>query len=132
MVLKFIELCWFINCSAPTAREVPFQIAAAADVSHRNITSVIDVESCQHPEHFITSLARRKLIICTYTFDFEIEAASIASVADTMRKIGAAGFIITMDPNIGSEQVKGTTMTMQVPAIILNNIQASTVWHIII
>jgi hypothetical protein len=105
---------------------------AAADVSHRNTTSVLEVESCQHPEHFILSSVRNKLVICTYTFDFEYEAASIAAVANTIQKIGAAGFIITMDPDIGSEQVKGTTMTMQVPAIILNNIQSSRVWHITI
>ncbi|KAL9387500.1 hypothetical protein Peur_020624 [Populus x canadensis] len=39
--------------------------------------------------------------------------------------MGAAGFITTMDPDIGSEQVKGTTITMQVPAIILSNMQSS-------
>ncbi|WRX17829.1 Peptidase S8/S53 domain - like 10 [Theobroma cacao] len=34
-------------------------------------------------------------------------------------------FIITLDPNIGSEQVKGTMLTLQIPAIILNNMHAS-------
>ncbi|XP_020534253.1 subtilisin-like protease SBT2.5 isoform X2 [Jatropha curcas] len=106
------------------AREVPFPIAAAADVSHENITNVVEVESCQYPEHFIRSLVREKLIICTSTFEYE--DASIATVEDTIRQIGAAGFIITMDPDIVSEQVKGTTMTMQLPAIILNNMQASS------
>ncbi|XP_021283919.1 subtilisin-like protease SBT2.6 [Herrania umbratica] len=43
-----------------------------------------------------------------------------------MKQIGAAGFIITVDPNIGSEQVKGTTLTLQIPAIILNNMHASS------
>jgi hypothetical protein len=46
--------------------------------------------------------------------------------------MGAAGFITTMDPDIGSEQVKGTTITMQVPAIILSNMQSSRVWQTII
>ncbi|CAN1174740.1 Subtilisin-like protease SBT2.6 [Linum perenne] len=110
----------------PTSGTASVPIAAAADVSQRNTTSVMDIESCQHPEHFIPSLAHQKLIICTYNFDFEYEAASIATVADTIQKVGATGFIITMDPAIGSEQVKGTTMTMKVPAIILNNMQAST------
>lgn len=114
-----------IICAAPTAGEAPFPIAAAIDVSRRNITNVVEVESCQHPEHFIRSLVREKLIICTYTFEYE--DVNIATVEDTIKKIGAAGFIITMDPDIGSEQVKGTTMTMQVPAIILNNVQASSV-----
>ncbi|XP_002524360.2 subtilisin-like protease SBT2.6 [Ricinus communis] len=110
----------------PTSGEVPFLLAAAADVSHGNVTSVVEVESCQHPEHFIKSLVWEKLIICTYTFDFEYEDASIATVEDTIQQIGAAGFIITMDPDISSEQIKGTTMTMRVPAIILNTMQASS------
>ncbi|CAL1376004.1 unnamed protein product [Linum trigynum] len=110
----------------PTAGTLSVPIAAAADVSQRNTTSVLEVESCQHPEHFIPSLAHQKLIICTYNFDFENEAASIATVADTIQKVGASGFIITMDPAMGSEQVKGTTMTLKIPAIILNNMQAST------
>ncbi|GAB4857677.1 hypothetical protein Ancab_015583 [Ancistrocladus abbreviatus] len=43
-----------------------------------------------------------------------------------MRAIRGAGFIMTMDPDLGSEQVKGTTVTLGVPAIILNNMQVST------
>ncbi|GAB4857699.1 hypothetical protein Ancab_015605 [Ancistrocladus abbreviatus] len=43
-----------------------------------------------------------------------------------MRTLRVAGFIITMDSDLGSEQVKGTTVTLGVPAIILNNMQAST------
>ncbi|WCJ25751.1 subtilisin-like serine protease 3 [Euphorbia peplus] len=110
----------------PTTGETPFLIAAAADVSHRNITSIAEVESCQNPDHFIRSMVQQKLIICTYTFDFEYEDANIVTVEDTIQQIGAAGFIVTMDPDIGSEQIKGTTMTMRVPAIILNNMQASS------
>lgn len=103
-----------------------YPIAAAADVTTRN-ASFITIENCQHPEPFIPALARGKLIICTYTFDFEFESASIAAIADTMQKIGAAGFIITMDPDLGSEQVRGTTTTLRVPGIVLSNMQASSV-----
>ncbi|XP_055961387.1 subtilisin-like protease SBT2.5 isoform X2 [Mercurialis annua] len=115
-----------IGLAPPTSGEFLFPIASAADVSLANVTSVGEVESCQYPEHFIKLLAQGKLIICTYTFDFEYEDASIATVEDTIKQIGAAGFIITMDPDMGSEQLKGTTMTTQVPAIILNTVQASS------
>ncbi|MCL7024882.1 hypothetical protein MKW94_006612 [Papaver nudicaule] len=111
--------------SPPTLGMQNYPIAAAADVSTRN-ASFITIENCQHSEPFIPTLARGKLIICTYTFDFEFESASIATVADTMQKIGAAGFIITMDPDLGSEQVRGTTTTLRVPGIVLSNMQAST------
>lgn len=124
-----MPLC--LNFAAPTAGEVLFPIAAAADVCRRNTTtSFMAIDSCQHKELFIPSLVQGKIIICTYTFDFEFEAASIAAVADTVRGLGAAGFIITMDPDLGSEQVKGTTMTIPVPGIVLNNMEASSVWHI--
>ncbi|KAF9625421.1 hypothetical protein IFM89_022579 [Coptis chinensis] len=108
----------------PTAGQNFFPIAAAADVCSGN-TTIVTIESCQHPEPFITSLARGKLIICTYTYDFEFEAASISTVVETMQKVGAAGFILTMDPDFVSEQVKGTTVTFRIPGIVLNNIQAS-------
>ncbi|KAK9121045.1 hypothetical protein Syun_018662 [Stephania yunnanensis] len=109
----------------PTIGEVQFPIAAAADVCSGN-TTFETVENCQHTEPFILSLARGKLIICTYTFDFEFDAASIVSVADTIQRIGAAGFIMTMDPDLASDQVRGTTATFRVPGVVLNNIQAST------
>ncbi|MFQ6625114.1 hypothetical protein Gotur_004020 [Gossypium turneri] len=111
--------------SPPTDGEIDYNIAAAADVCVRNAT-IITVDSCQNPESFIRPLVYRRLIICTYTFEYEYEAASIATVADTMMEIGAAGFIITLDPNIGPEVVKATMLTLQIPAIVLNDIQASS------
>jgi len=105
-------------------------MAAAADVCQQKAT-VGQVENCQNPEPFIPSLVHGKLIICTYTFDFEFDSASIIKVAETVHSVGAAGFIMTIDPDIGSEEAKGTTVTLGVPSIILNNIQASTVCLVI-
>ncbi|KAF6135581.1 hypothetical protein GIB67_015434 [Kingdonia uniflora] len=107
-----------------TSKEVHFPIAAAADVCTGN-SSYVAVDNCQDPEPFILSLARGKLIICTYSFDFEFESASISTVAETMQKVGAAGFIITMDPDVGTEQVRGTTVTFGVPGIVVNNLGSS-------
>ncbi|PSR93488.1 Subtilisin-like [Actinidia chinensis var. chinensis] len=110
----------------PTPGEVLFPIAAAADVCHRNTTTLFPtVENCQHAELFIPSLVRGKLIICSYTFDFEFDGASIATVADTIQKVGAAGFILTVDPDIGSDQNKDFVSILRVPGIVLNNIQSS-------
>ncbi|KAL0446431.1 UNVERIFIED_CONTAM: Subtilisin-like protease SBT2.5 [Sesamum latifolium] len=109
----------------PTFGGVYFPVAAAADVCRKNFTTGL-MESCQNADPFIPALARGKLIICTYTFDFESEAASISNVAATAQKIGAAGFILTMDPDVGSEQIKGATVTLQVPGIILNNMESSS------
>lgn len=103
-----------------------FPVAAAADISQQNVTAGL-VESCQSPDFFIPAFAQGKLIICTYTFDFDSEAASISTVAATIQKIRAAGFILTMDPDNGSEQIKGATVTLRVPGVILNNMESSSV-----
>ncbi|CAI9095604.1 OLC1v1031592C1 [Oldenlandia corymbosa var. corymbosa] len=111
----------------PTVGEVFFPLAAAADVGERNTTNgLLTVESCQNPDQFVTSLVRGKIIICTYSFDFDTEETSIAAVADTIQKIGAAGFILTMNPDMGSEQIKSAIETLQVPGVILNNMEASS------
>ncbi|KAJ4951118.1 hypothetical protein NE237_027950 [Protea cynaroides] len=117
------------SLAPPTSGQVLFPIAAAADVCSRN-TSYVMVENCHHTEPFIQPLVRGKLIICTYSYDFELDAASISTVAETIQNVGAAGFIITMDPHTGSEEVDGTTLTLQVPGIILNNMDAtSALWE---
>ncbi|XP_073033329.1 subtilisin-like protease SBT2.5 isoform X1 [Primulina eburnea] len=113
----------------PTVGGVFFPLAAAADVSQMNIAAG-QVENCQSPDPFIRTSVRGKIIICSYTFDFESEEASIATVSDTIQRIGAAGFILTMDPDVGSEQIKGATVTLPVPGIILNNRESSSaVWE---
>lgn len=114
--------------AAPTLSEVHFPLAAASDVCKGNTSSaLLTVESCQETEPFIRTLVQGKIVICTYTFDFESEAASIATVADTIQEVGAAGFVLTMDPDISSEKIKGATMTLTVPGLILNSMEASTV-----
>ncbi|KAL6552402.1 hypothetical protein OROHE_007766 [Orobanche hederae] len=109
----------------PTVGGVLFPIAAAADVCHKNI-SAGHMESCQSADPFIRALVRGKLIICTYSFDFESQEAGIFKVAAIVEKIGAAGFILTIDPDLFSEQIMGATVTLRVPGIILNNMDSSS------
>ncbi|KAG8382450.1 hypothetical protein BUALT_Bualt05G0078500 [Buddleja alternifolia] len=112
----------------PTGGRVFYPVAAAADACEKNITTGL-VQSCQSADPFIRALVRGKIIICTYTFDFlESTIATISTVASIIREIGAAGFILSMDPDIGSqnEQIKGGTITLQVPGLILNNMESSS------
>lgn len=113
---------------APTLGRVYYPLAAAADVCNRNVsTGIFSLESCQYPELFIPALVRGKLIICTYSFDFENDDATIATVADNIKKIGAAGFILRMDPDQDFSPNKFKDMALDVPGIILNNMQSSMV-----
>ncbi|XP_043702451.1 subtilisin-like protease SBT2.6 isoform X2 [Telopea speciosissima] len=113
------------SIAPPTTGEVQFPIAAAADVCSRN-SSYEMVENCHHKEPFIQSLVRGKLIICTYSYDFELDPATIAMVAETIQSVGAAGFIMTMDPQTGGEEIDGTILTLRIPGIILNNLDTTT------
>ncbi|XP_042489906.1 subtilisin-like protease SBT2.5 [Macadamia integrifolia] len=113
------------SISPPTSKEVQIPIAAAADVCSRNTSNTM-VENCHHTKPFIRSLVRGKLVICTYSQDFELGPASISKVSETIQNVGAAGFIITMDPHIGADDIDGTTLiTLQVPGIILDDFDNS-------
>lgn len=103
---------------APTAGEMFFLLVVAADVGIRN-TSVDFwmTGSCQSSLQFVCSLVQGKLIICRYPFGLEFGSAGIATIADTIHNVGAAGFILTMNPYIASKQIQGGEVTLQVPGV---------------
>lgn len=117
-----------IYAVAPTAGEMFFPLVAAADVGIRNTS--VDLwmtESCQSSLQFVRSLVQGRLIICRYPLNLEFGRASIATIADTIRDVGAAGFILTMNPYVASNQIQGGVVTLQVPGVILNNLEESLV-----
>lgn len=73
--------------------------------------------SCQSSLQFVCSLVQGKLIICRYPFGLEFGSAGIATIADTIHNVGAAGFILTMNPYIASKQIQGGEVTLQVPGV---------------
>ncbi|KAG9452527.1 hypothetical protein H6P81_005431 [Aristolochia fimbriata] len=99
-------------------------VAAAVDVRRDNASSFA-VEGCQVPEAFTASAAKGKLIICRAAIDFPNNPASLAAVVDTVQRIGAAGFIVTVDPIEESEEAVGTIMTFPIPGIVLRDLQLS-------
>lgn len=118
----------FLYAAAPTVGDIFFPIAAAADVGLMNATVGLGtVESCQSSLLFVRPLVQGKLIICRYAFGLDSQGASIATVADTIHSIGAAGFIMTINPDKSSQQIKDGTVTLRVPGVILNNLEDSLV-----
>lgn len=118
----------FLYAVAPTAGEMFFPLVAAADVGIRNTS--VDLwmtESCQSSLQFVSSLVEGKLIICRYPFELEFGRASIATIVDTIHDVGAAGFVLTMNPYIASDQIQGGVVTLQVPGVILNNLEETLV-----
>ncbi|KAJ0961817.1 hypothetical protein J5N97_029645 [Dioscorea zingiberensis] len=112
--------------SLPTEEEFFLPLVAAQDVCNRNESYVL-AQSCQRPEPFNLSLIQGKLIICTYISDFIFSPTSIDSIVDTVKKIGAAGFVITMARGLSSEVLNETTSTMNLPfpGIVLSSTEAS-------
>ncbi|KAG1354371.1 putative Subtilisin-like protease SBT2.5 [Cocos nucifera] len=111
--------------SPPTMEKEFFPIAAAEDVCSRNTSFLVAVQNCQHPDPFIPALVRGKLIICTYMSEFIYAPTSMEAIGSTIQKIGAAGFIITMDRGYDSEPPVDSTLTLSVPGIVLSSRQAS-------
>lgn len=117
----------FLYAVAPTAGEMFFPLVAAADVGIRNTSVDLWMTESQSSLQFVSSLVQGKLIICRYPFDLEFGRASIATIVDTIHDVGAAGFVLTMNPYIASNQIQGGVVTLQVPGVILNNLEESLV-----
>ncbi|KAK1306088.1 hypothetical protein QJS10_CPA10g01023 [Acorus calamus] len=79
----------------PTSGAAHLQIAAAGDLCRQN-DSVMLMENCMRAEPFVRSLARGKIIVCSY-IEMEYITTIVSVVAETMRTVGAAGFILTLD-----------------------------------
>ncbi|CAA6657140.1 unnamed protein product [Spirodela intermedia] len=76
--------------SPPTPGEELFPMAAATDVSSRST--------------LCPSLVEGKIVICTCAVDSDVDGGAIkAAIADVMRKLGAAGFILVAESGAGSE-----------------------------
>eukprot|EP01018_Ginkgo_biloba_P026300 Gb_06235 [translate_table: standard] len=110
-----------IGLAPPTKGESKYKMVSAIDVFYGNATS-IGTNTCQHPEsYFNKDLVQGNLIICSYSY---LSIASIMGIADTSKKLGAAGFV-TIDPNVGPEANKDISVILAVPGIILTDINSS-------
>lgn len=112
--------------SASTAENHFYPLAAAEDACSTN-ASYMSVQNCQQPDAFIPAIARRKIIICSYTTDYVFTPRSIESVIDTIQTIGAAGFIFTMGRSLDSQPIAEANLPLSVPGIILSSREASQV-----
>ncbi|KAG2573711.1 hypothetical protein PVAP13_7KG271400 [Panicum virgatum] len=80
--------------SAPTPGEIMYPLAWADDVIVENSTDE-GANKCRDPRIFIKPLVQGKVIICTFDSSDYYDDVSLASIVDTIQKIGAAGVIVT-------------------------------------
>jgi hypothetical protein len=100
----------------PTPADMMLQIANTTDVSSPNASP-----SCLDAESFIPSLARGKLIICNHISIAMYGQSGMSFVLETIRRIGAAGVIITSDPLPKSDIGAESSMTLPIPGIVIKN-----------
>ncbi|KAK1286897.1 hypothetical protein QJS10_CPB20g01345 [Acorus calamus] len=112
----------------PTSGAAHLQIAVAGDLCRQN-DSVMLMQNCMRAEPFVRSLARGKIIVCSY-IEMEYITTIVPVVAETMRTVGAAGFILTLDYDLNpSARISLGTVNLPVPGIVLDTVQASsTLW----
>ncbi|RLM65297.1 subtilisin-like protease SBT2.5 [Panicum miliaceum] len=80
--------------SAPTPGETMYPLAWADDVIVENSTDE-GSNKCRDPKIFIKPLVQGKVIICMFDSSDYYDDMSLASIVDTIQKIGAAGVIVT-------------------------------------
>ncbi|PAN39383.1 hypothetical protein PAHAL_7G238700 [Panicum hallii] len=80
--------------SAPTPGETMYPLAWADDVIVENSTDE-GSNKCRDPKIFIKPLVQGKVIICMFDSSDYYDDVSLASIVDTIQKIGAAGVIVT-------------------------------------
>eukprot|EP01018_Ginkgo_biloba_P026306 Gb_39302 [translate_table: standard] len=113
-----------IGLAPPTEGELYHKMVSAVDVSYKNTTYEASVSFCQTPEPFIKHLVQGNILMCSYTLDFAYGSSTIRAVADTAQKLGAAGFLMTLDPvEIGSDEdiIKDGSVPLTVPGIIVTD-----------
>eukprot|EP00253_Pinus_taeda_P000911 PITA_00911 len=114
-----------LGLSPPTKGEsVYYRMVTAMDAFDKN-SSYSGVNTCQYPEAFIKKVVEGNILICSYTIDFDLEVASITTVSDTAQKLGAAGFVMTVDPTFGSLSFRSGPVIFTSPGTIVLDEQSS-------
>jgi len=90
----FVLTPFLLVLPAPTPGEIMYPLAWADDVIVENSTDEGSIK-CLDPRIFIKPLVQGKVIICMFDSSDYYDDVSLASIVDTIQKIGAAGVIVT-------------------------------------
>ncbi|BBN13974.1 tRNA guanosine-2'-O-methyltransferase [Marchantia polymorpha subsp. ruderalis] len=112
-----------VGLSPPTPNSSPIRMVSALDAFAGN-SSFVNVDECQQPGAFNRDLVQGAVLLCVYSFSFEFGSASVKQVADTAKELGATGFVLVADPQLGSAS-KADPSPLLIPGIVVTDLNAS-------
>lgn len=80
---------------------------------------------CQRPEVLNKNLVKGKILLCGFSYNFVTHTASVKKVSETVRSLGAAGFVLVVE-NI-SPGTRIDPVPTNVPGIIITDVHKSMV-----
>lgn len=101
-------------------------MAAATDASHRS-TRGPSGGDCLNRSAFVPSLVEGKIVICTCAVYSDVDGGEVkATIADIMKRLGAAGFILVAESAAGSDAPPTVaTVSIDVPGAVITSSGAS-------
>jgi hypothetical protein len=100
-------------------------LVAANDVLLDSSVMKFNPSDCQRPELLNKNLVQGNILLCGYSFNFVVGTASIKKVSETVRSLGAIGFVLAVE-NI-SPGTKFDPVPVGVPGILITDVSKSMV-----
>lgn len=119
--LKFI--LWLIAASTHWNRT--YTLIAANDAVLGSSVTKYSPTDCQRAEVLNKNLVKGRILLCGYSFNFVVGAASIKKVSETAKSLGAAGFVLVVE-NV-SPGTKFDPVPTKVPGILITDVHKSMV-----
>ncbi|CAH9140980.1 unnamed protein product [Cuscuta epithymum] len=94
-------------------------MVAANDVVLDSSVAKYNPSDCQKPELLNKNLVQGNILLCGYSFNFVVGTSSIKAVAETVRSLGAVGFVLAVE-----NSTPGTNyypVPIRVPGIVITN-----------
>ncbi|CAH9110396.1 unnamed protein product [Cuscuta europaea] len=108
-----------IGLSPSTHPNRTFTMVAANDVVLDSSVVKYNPSDCQKPELLNKNLVQGNILLCGYSFNFVVGTSSIKAVAETVRSLGAVGFVLAVE-----NSTPGTNyypVPIRVPGIVITN-----------
>ncbi|OVA19237.1 Peptidase S8/S53 domain [Macleaya cordata] len=100
-----------------------FTLVAANDVLLDSSVMKYSPSDCQKPEVFNKNLVKGNILLCGYSFNFVVGAASVKKVSETAKALGAIGFVLAVE-NV-SPGTKFDPVPASIPGIVITDVGKS-------
>ncbi|GLT70050.1 hypothetical protein SLA2020_421510 [Shorea laevis] len=112
-----------IGLSPATHPNQSYTLVAANDALLDSSVMKFNPSDCQRPELLNKNLVQGNILLCGYSFNFVVGTASIKKVAETVRSLGAIGFVLAVE-NV-SPGTKFDPVPAGLPGILITDVSKS-------